>query len=92
MIDQRVTVHTRRAPDDVFAFVAQAYFANHPRWDPDVVGMEPTSTGPSGVGATGREVRKFVTKQAADFAITGFDPPKRFGLTNTSGPFELDRE
>ncbi len=33
-------------PSDVFRFVATEHFDNHPRWDPSVVEMTPTSHGP----------------------------------------------
>lgn len=45
--DMYLEVSTRieRPPNDVFEFVAVNHFRNHPRWDPNVVEMTPTSRG-----------------------------------------------
>lgn len=90
-LDTQVTIRVPRSPDDAFAFIARDFFANHPRWDTAIVEMTQTSAGAVGVGTTGREVRSFAGKQAADFRITEFEPGRRFAFTNTSGAFWLDR-
>jgi hypothetical protein len=86
-----VEVRARRSPEAVFAFVAEGFFANHPRWDP-AIEIEDASPGPIGTGSTAVEVRRFAGRmQRAAFEITEFEPPRRFAFRNTSGPFDLDR-
>jgi hypothetical protein len=46
-----------RPPSEVFRFVATEHFMNHPKWDPSVVEMIPTSPGPTHRGSTARLVR-----------------------------------
>jgi hypothetical protein len=74
----------------VFAFVAEGFFDNHHRWDP-AVQMVKDTPGPVGLGARGREIRRFLGKQVAEVEVTVFEPSGRFAFRNLSGPFELDR-
>jgi hypothetical protein len=90
MLDTTVEVRVPRAPAAVFAFVAEGFFDNHPRWDP-AVAMANDTPGPVAVGTRGREVRRFLGRQVAEVEVTAFQPPRRFALRNRSGPFELDR-
>jgi hypothetical protein len=91
MINQTVDIHVTPSPEKCFDYVAEDFFANHRRWDPAIAALTQTAPGPIGVGTTGREVRRFGTRQAVDFRVTEFDRPRRFAFTNTSGPFWLDR-
>jgi hypothetical protein len=90
MLDTTVEVWVPRPPEAVFAFVAEGFFDNHPRWDP-AVEMVKDTPGPVAVGARGREIRRFLGRQVAEVEVTAFEPPSRFALRNRSGPFELDR-
>jgi hypothetical protein len=80
-----------RPPVEVFEYVAAGFFEHHPLWDHYLVELRQHSPGPVTVGITGTEVRRFMGQQSSDFEITEFDVPRRFSLTNTSGPFALDR-
>jgi Polyketide cyclase / dehydrase and lipid transport len=90
MLDPEVRRHVTAGPDDAFRFVADGFFKNHQRWDPAVT-MEIASPGPVAVGSEGTETRRFLGRQVAGVRVTGFDRPRRFAFTNTSGPFALDR-
>ncbi len=82
---------TTKTPDEAFAFIAKNFFANHQKWDPDLLSNVKTSDGPIGVGTTGRAVTKFAGKQTADFEVTQFEPNKSFVFVNTSGAVALER-
>ena len=82
---------TTKTPDEAFAFIAKDFFANHQKWDPDLMSNVKTSNGPIGVGTTGRAVTKFAGKQTADFEVTEFKPNKQFKFVNTSGTVNLER-
>jgi hypothetical protein len=90
MLDTTVEVRVPRAPEAVFAFVAQGFFDNHPRWDP-AVEMVKDTPGPVALGARGREIRRFLGRQVAEIEVTAFEAPTRFAFRNRSGPFQLDR-
>lgn len=81
----------RRTPEEVWKYVVEAYFAHHANWDPAILGMEQTTSGPVGKGTRGLETRRFVTRQSAEFEVTEFEKPGRFALHNTTGPFAIDR-
>jgi hypothetical protein len=79
-----------RPPADVFRFVATEHFANHPRWDPEVVAMTPTAPGPMGVGATARVVRRQGRGQVEGTAtVTAYDPDRAAAFDVRFGPFAL---
>ena len=82
---------TTKTPDEAFGFIAKDFFANHQKWDPDLLSNVKTSDGPIGVGTTGRAVTKFAGKQTADFEVTRFEPNKSFVFVNTSGAVALER-
>lgn len=87
----RCEQHIRRAPAEVWEYVADSYFDHHRYWDPAVVGMEQLTSGSIGKGTLGVETRRFVARQHAEFEVTEFRAPTVFALRNTTGPFSLDR-
>lgn len=93
MLDLQVHVEVRvgQSVETVWRYVAVGYFEHHSSWDPAVVEMIKLTSGPVTVGTRGREVRRFGGRQAAGFTVTDLAEPSRFALTNTSGPFALDR-
>ena len=82
-----------RPQADVFQFVATDHFTNHPRWDPSIVEMEQTSTGPMGVGTTARLVRLDRGKRTeGTVKITEYQPHQRFAAVVSFGPFVLHQQ
>jgi hypothetical protein len=80
-------------PADVFRFVAVEHFLNHPKWDPSIIEMTPTSTGPLGVGATARFVRLQGKKRIQGvLTVTEYEPEKSFAAVSSFGPFELHQQ
>jgi hypothetical protein len=77
---------------EVWRFIVEGYFDNHSAWDPAIVNMEKLTSGPVGLGTRGKETRKALGRQTTEFEVTTYDLHARFGLRNTSGPFDLERE
>jgi polyketide cyclase/dehydrase/lipid transport protein len=80
----------RRPPKAVFDFVATHHFENHPTWDPDVLEMTQTSSGPVGVGTTARVVRRQGRRRVEGNAtVTEYEPDRRAAWEVRFGPFLL---
>jgi Polyketide cyclase / dehydrase and lipid transport len=81
-----------RRPADVFRFVATEHFTNHPKWDPNVVEMVPTSTGAMGIGSTARLARNDRGKRVEGSAeVVEYQPDRLFGIVARFGPFILEQ-
>jgi hypothetical protein len=91
VLDLTMQLDVDRPADAVWSFVAENFFANHPKWDPAIVEMRKLTAGGMGEGTEGVEVRRFGGKQEAAFVVREFRPATRFSFDNTSGPFELKR-
>lgn len=79
-----------RPPADVFRFVATDHFANHPKWDPDVLEMRRTTPGPMGVGATARVVRRQGRRRVEGTAtVTAYEPDRLAAFDVRFGSFHL---
>ena len=91
MFTKTVSVQISRAPDEVFAFVADA--RNRPLWDESVDSEELTSPEPIGVGST---VRTRLRSMGRDYVLTWeiaeHEPPLRQTIESTSGPFPTTLE
>jgi Polyketide cyclase / dehydrase and lipid transport len=79
-----------RPPDGLFQFVATDHFQNHPKWDPAVEKMTPTSPGPMAQGATAQLVRRNRGKAIeGTITVTDYQPVRTFAATSRFGPFAL---
>ena len=79
-----LTVHC--TPQQAFDHIAKQYFANHPRWDPDIVELTQTSAGAVGVGSTGREVREAGGRRfTTTFRISRYEPASAFSVRTVEG-------
>ncbi|SFT87531.1 Polyketide cyclase / dehydrase and lipid transport [Geodermatophilus amargosae] len=86
-------IHIDAAPSDVFRFVATEHFDNHPRWDPSVVEMTPTSPGPVHQGATARLVRSDGGRRSEGFVtVTEYRPDSHFAAVVEMAPFRLEQQ
>ena len=82
----------QRPPEVVFDFVARHHFENHPRWDPDLLEMSQTSSGPVGVGTTARVVRRQGRGRVEGTAtVVDYEPDRRAAWDVRFGPFRLDQ-
>ena len=81
------------APSDVFRFVATEHFANHPKWDPSVEEMTPTTPGPMHRGATARLVRRDGGRRTEGVVtVTEYQPDGHFAAVVRFGPFRLEQQ
>lgn len=77
-------------PAGAFAFVADGYAANHPRWDPGIVRVD--LEGPVGPGVRGSEVRRFLGRdRRTRFTVVAADRPSRFVLRDDPATWALTR-
>jgi hypothetical protein len=82
----------QRPPEVVFDFVARHHFENHPRWDPDLLEMSQTSSGPVGVGTTARVVRRQGRGHVEGTAVVvDYEPDRHAAWDVRFGPFRLDQ-
>jgi hypothetical protein len=80
----------RRTPAEVFRFVVTDHFANHPKWDPEVVEMTPLTPGPVGVGATARLVRQQGRRRVeGTCTVTAYEPEQVGAFDVRFGVFQL---
>jgi len=90
MIKIEHSVVINRPIEEIFAFMDNP--KNDPKWQSGVLESEQTSEGPAGVGATFREVRKFMGRRfESTLELTKHEPNKNIAWKTTSGPipFEL---
>lgn len=57
MVQGEATTEIARPVDTVFGFVVIEFFANYPRWSPEVTLLEPLDNAPLTIGAQARQVR-----------------------------------
>lgn len=73
MIAHKAAIIVRRPAADIFRFIAVDYFANHPKWAPQVVSVRPRSPGPVSVGTRGEVVRRLGGRDLTyDFEVTDY--------------------
>jgi hypothetical protein len=81
-----------RPASEVFRFVATEHFQNHPKWDPALLEMTPTSAGPIGRGSAARLVRSDRGRRSEGvITVTEYEPDRSFAATARFGSFELDQ-
>ena len=81
--EQSVTIN--RPIEEVFAFASD--LDNQARWRSGLEVAELTSDGPFGVGATYREVDRFLgRKMERSMEVTEFEPNAKCSFKSTSGP------
>lgn len=79
--------------DDAFNFVARDFFANYPRWCPQVVDLEPSESAPARVGVTARQVTmERGIRSESTFAIVALERPRLLALEGISEPFSSSYE
>lgn len=77
-----------RAPEEVFAFVAD--LRNDPRWNSAIDEVRQTSEGPPGVGTTFRTVARFLGRRfETPEEVTEYEPDRKLSTEVTSGPLRF---
>jgi carbon monoxide dehydrogenase subunit G len=83
------SIEIKRTPDKVFAFVTDP--KSWPRWNPDMLEAEQTSSGPATMGATFRGANKVMGLRMPWTAkATEYVPNKKWGETITLGSTVLE--
>jgi hypothetical protein len=79
-----------RQPEAVWHFVADEHCANHPRWDPSVLDLEPVGSGPMRLGQHFRLTRRTMGRvEVRDFGVVAWDPYRRFDIESQSPDMTL---
>ena len=87
MIRAQATTIIARPVSEVFQFVATDFFANYPRWSPEVVKLRPTSPSPIRVGSTGWQVRiDYGRRTELSFRVSVLEECKRIDFQGISLP------
>ena len=88
MARAEASVVIKRPAAAIFAFLTD--IEKGTQWQASVIEASKTSEGPMGVGATGREVRRFMGRQMeSTFEVTEFEPDRKMSFKSTSGPIAM---
>ena len=83
------SVVIKRPVEEVFAFLEDP--GNETQWQRGLVESRQTSPGPLGVGATGRDVRRFMGRQIITvWEVTEYRPPEMYGFRVVKGPVPFE--
>ena len=79
-----------RSPAEVFRFLAVDHIENHGRWDPHVVRIVPSTSGPLAAGSRFEIVRRTLGREETRvFEVTEWEQPARFTIATRSSDFDL---
>ena len=82
-----------RPPEMIFRFIGERFFANYPRWSPEVQELRQIGSGPVRAGTRARQVRVDLGHRSESvFAVTIFDPGRRICFEGVSSPYRCDYE
>lgn len=87
----RIEVDTTidRPAEEVFAYASD--IERQPEWVAPLTESEKTSSGPTGLGTTYRQVAKFMGRRMElSCEITGYDPPTLYAFQAQNGPMHME--
>lgn len=88
MIQVKASVHIRRSPEEVFAYLSN--FENNPKWQSGMVSARFTSPGPLRVGSTYSQEARFLGRPVlSEFDVIEYEPGRRVKITSSSGTFPI---
>lgn len=91
MVRAQASIEIERPSDAVYAFIADDFARNYPRWSPEVKELRVISKGPMRVGTLARQVRVDQGRRTeSTFRITEMKPSRRLTFQGTSFPFLVD--
>ena len=74
--------------EPVFRFVALNFLSNYPRWSPEVIDLQPLSTGPIQLGYQARQIRiDQGHKTESIFEVAELVPLKRVSFKGITAPY-----
>ena len=90
MIKTRASALVASPADRVFEFIAIDFFKNYKRWSPEVVSLQPMSTGTVQIGTTARQIRIDQGRRTeATFRVCAFETGKRIESQGVTDPFYI---
>ena len=90
MVKARADILIRRPQKLVYGFVARDFFANYPRWSPEVQRLEVLTPGPLRVGSRARQVRIDQGRRSeSTFRVTALEDPVRLEFAEGSDLFRI---
>ncbi len=90
MVKARADILIRRPPERVYDFVARDFFANYPRWSPEVQRLEVLTPGPLRVGSRARQVRMDQGRRSeSTFRVTALEEPVRVEFAEGTDLFRI---
>lgn len=90
---EHASVVIHRSPEEVFRFIGERFFANYPRWSPEVCELEQIGSGPIRAGMRARQVRVDLGHRSeSSFAVTIFEPVQRVCFEGVSSAYRCDYE
>lgn len=91
MVKAEASIDIERPQEAVYAFIAEDFARNYPRWSPEVKELRVVSTGPMRVGTVARQVRVDQGRRTeSTFKITHMEPSSRLTFQGTTFPFLVD--
>jgi hypothetical protein len=90
LVRARAEILIQRPPEQVYGFVARDFFANYPRWSPEVRRMDVLTPGPIRVGSLARQVRVDQGRQSeSTFRVTALEEPLQLDFAEGSDLFRI---
>lgn len=92
-ITARASTVIKKPVAEVFQFIGAEFFANYPRWSPEVVELQALSEGPLKLGAMARQVRvDHGHRTESTFAVSEFQPNRRIAFSGVSNAYRCAYE
>jgi len=90
LIKARAEILIQRPPELVYCFVVRDFFANYPRWSPEVRRLDVLTPGPVRVGSRARQVRVDQGRQSeSTFRVTALKEPLQLDFAEGSNLFRI---
>ncbi len=93
MVKARAEILIQRPPELVYRFVVQDFFANYPRWSPEVRRLDVLTPGRLRVGSRARQVRIDQGRQSeSTFRVISLEEPVQVAFAEGSDLFRISYE
>ena len=84
----RASVSINSSPEKVFEFIGVEFFANYPKWSPEVIKLERLTDGPVQLRTMARQVRVDQGRRSElKFRVTKFESCKCICFAGVSDPY-----
>lgn len=91
MVKAQAQILVGLPPGPIFAFIAEDFARNYPRWSPEVQRLELLTPGPLRVGSRVRQVRVDQGRRSdTTFRVMALEPPTRVAFAEVSEQFRIE--